>query len=442
MYINIFTWFLLTASVLVALPVVAQEEPLTLHQAREAAAAGSFDALTARARARAAREQRWAGSAFLFPRLFAEAGAVRSDDPVAAFGARLRQGAFTQEHFDPARLNTPGPLTDWSGALGAEWAPLDPSAISGRSAATFEADAAARGAEWAVRAAVFRAEALYLGSVGATGRLNAALAALEAAEATLRRVELRVSEGSLTDADAMQARAAVQAGRTRAIEAERSLADTRERLAVALGWAPGRIPVPTDTAFTEADARIRDPGRRPDLEASALGARAAEERAREASLSRLPTVRGFARLESHAPSATSDWRSDWTAGFVVSVPLFTGFEVTARERAATAVAEASRLEHELSLRQARADVAAATRGLDAARQGARAADAAWAAAEEAARLMRLRFDEGLITTAELLSTEAIEADLRTAAVDARLGLRLASARLAFLTQTTTQDLER
>jgi len=439
---NILMSSLLTGSVLLVGPVGAQEEPLTLSEARGAAATGSLDALAARARAQAAQEQRSASSAFLFPQLFAEAGAIRSNDPVAAFGARLRQGAFTPEHFDPVRLNDPGALTDWSGAVGAEWAPFDAAAMSGRTALTLEADAAMRGAEWALRAAVFRAEALYLGAVAATGRRRAALAALEAARATLRRVELRVSEGVLTEADAMQARAAVETARAREIEVERSVADARERLAVALGWAPGRIPVPTDTAFADIEAPIRDPERRPDLEASALGARAAEERAREASRARLPSVRGFARLESHAPSAFSDRRSDWTAGFVVRVPLFTGFAVTARQRATAAQAEAYRLEHELRLRGARAEVAEAARALDAARQGTGAAVAAWEAAEEAARLVRLRFDEGLVTTAELLATEAKAADLRTAAVDARLGLTLASARLDFLTHTTTQDVER
>jgi len=278
--------------------------------------------------------------------------------------------------------------------------------------------------------------------VGATGRLDAARAALEAARATRRRVDLRVSEGLLMDADAMQAHAAVEAARVRSIDAERSLTDARERLAVALGWGPGRIPVPTDTTFVEVEVYGADAEGRPDLEASALGARAAQERAREAGRARLPSVRGYARLESHAPSPWSDRRSDWTAGFVVSVPLFTGFAVTAQERATAARAEASSLDHQLRLREARAEVAEAARALDAAREGVGAAAAAWQAAEEAARLVRLRFGEGLITTAELLATEAIAADLRTAAVDARLDLRLASARLAFLTDTTTQERER
>jgi len=84
-------------------------------------------------------------------------------------------------------------------------------------------------------------------------------------------------------------------------------------------------------------------------------------------------------------------------------------------------------------------VAEAERAVDAARQGAQAAGAAADAAAEAARLMRRRFEEGLITTADLLGVEAQAAALATQAVNARLGLHLAAARLAFLTDTDTDD---
>ncbi|HSM62091.1 MAG TPA: TolC family protein [Longimicrobiales bacterium] len=421
---------------------LGQAEPLTLERARAEARTGSLDALAARARARAAEAGRGAQGSFLWPQLALEAGAVRSDDPVAAFGGRLRQGAFTEADFDPARLNDPGALTDWSGAVGVSWAPLDASAAAAYSASALEADAAARGAEWATRAAIFRAEALYMAAEGAEGRLTAARSAGEAGEATLALVERRAAEGLLTDADALQARAAAEGARARVIDAERAVADARARLRVALGWPQDRVPVPVDTVFGTAATEGSGLDGRADLEASSLGVRAAEARLRQATRARLPTVRGFARLETHSASAFSDARGDWTAGFVVGVPVFAGFSIRSRERAAGALLEASRREHELRVMEAGAQVQEARRGLEAARRGAEAAQSAAEAADEAARLMRLRFEQGLITTADLLGAESVAAALRTQAVDARLQSSLAAARLAFLTDTTTEDLDR
>ena len=325
--------------------------------------------------------------------------------------------------------------------MGARWAPLDFGADAAYRAAKAEAEAAGLGAEWASRAAAFRAEARYVEAVAAGERLGAADLALQAAEANARRAELRLTQGVLTEADVLQTRAALEGARARRIDAERGLADARDRLAVAIGLPDGAVPLPTDTTF-ESTASVQDVdlGARPDMMASEAGVRAAHARVQQAGRSRLPRVEGFARLETHAMRAFSGVQRDWTVGFQLSLPVFTGFKITAMERAAAALETAAQRDHAQRLREGQAQVAEARRALESARQGSTAAEAAASAAEEAARLMRRRFDEGLVATADLLSAEAQAAGLRTRAVDARLSLHIASARLAFLTDTTTEDL--
>jgi outer membrane protein TolC len=427
---------------LLAAPLGAQEErPVSLREALAEAALHSPDVGAARARADAAGAGARAAKSYLWPSLGIEAGTVRSNDPVAAFGGRLRQGAFTQADFDPARLNHPDALTDWSGAVGAVWAPLDASASAGRTAAGAEAEAARHGAAWTARAAAFRAEARYLEAVGAEQTAAASSAALSSAQANLGIIERRGEEGLLTDVDVLQAQAAVEAARARSIDAERGVADARERLAVALGWPQGVTPVPTDRDF---DAAAGNAGSalegRADLMASAGAVRAAEARVSQASRARLPRLEGFARLETHSSSMFSGAEEDWTVGFQVRVPLFTGFAVSSGESAARSMRDAARFEHEQRLREAQAQVSRAGRAVEAARQGAQAAEAASQAAAEATRLMRRRFEEGMTTTADLLAAEARAADLSAAAVNARLMISLAAAQLAFLTDTNTTDL--
>lgn len=420
----------------------AQERPVTLREAVEAARSASPDVLAARSRAEAARQGRRASAAFRLPTVGLEAGAVRSNDPVAAFGGRLRQGRFTQADFDPAGLNHPDALTDWSGAVGALWAPLDFSADAAYRAAQAEAEAAGLGAEWAARAAAFRGEARYVEAVGAQRRLTAAESALAAARENARIMELRRGEGLLTDADVLQARAALEGARARNIDARRLLDDARGRLAVAMGWEDGAVPVPVDSVFPAVPAQLMaDLTERPDLLASAATVRAADARVSQARKARLPQVQGFARLETHSSKTFSGAEEDWTVGFQVRVPLFTGFSISSHERAASALREAAAQDHKSLVREAEAQVAEATRAVTSARQGAEAAEAAAAAATEAARLMRRRFEEGLTTTADLLGVEAQAATLATQAVNARLGLHLAVARLAFLTDTTSDDLQ-
>lgn len=413
---------------------------ITLAEARAEAAKHSPDVAAAHARAEAARQGARAAASFLWPSLGAEAGAVRSDDPVAAFGGRLRQGRFTQADFDPGLLNNPDPLTDWSAAVGAEWTPVDLSADLGRRAAVKEAEAAGLVARWARRAAEFRAEVRYMEAVGAAARLRAARAAFEAAQANAEVARRRWEEGTLTRADVLQAQAMLEDARTRVIDAERGVTDARETLSVALGWPADLIPVPVDTLDLPTLAEAQGPARevaavdeRPDLMASARGVEAARTRAGQIRAARLPKIGGFARLSTHAADPFQDTRRNWTVGFQVKLPVFTGFALAARERAASALWTAAERDHEGRVRQARAQASGARRALEAARQGAVAADAAAAAAEEAARLMRRRFEEGLTTPADLLSAEARAAQLRAAAVNSRLRVHIARARLALLT---------
>ncbi|HSG07067.1 MAG TPA: TolC family protein [Longimicrobiales bacterium] len=428
--------------VLAGAPLGAQERPVTLREAVQAARSASPDVLAAQARAEAALQGRRASAAYRLPTVGLEAGAIRSDDPVAAFGGRLRQGRFTQADFDPAGLNHPDALTDWSGAIGAMWAPLDFSADAAYQAAGAEAEAAGLGAAWAARAAAFRGEARYVEAVGAERRLAAAASALAAAEENERIMGLRRDEGLLTDADLLQAKAALEGARARHIDARRAVDDARGRLAVAMGWEGGVVPVPADSVFPALPAHLpADVAERPDLLASAAAVRAADARVSQARRSRLPTVQGFARLATHSTKMFDGAEEDWTLGFQVRVPLFTGFAISSHERAASAMREAAAQDHRGLLREAEAQLAEAVRAVASARQGSAAAEAGAEAAAEAARLMRRRFEEGLTTTADLLGVEAQAAALATQAVNARLGLHLAVARLAFLSDTTTSDFQ-
>lgn len=345
----------IAAAVLVAgfapRPAAGQEErPVTLQEALAEARRGSPEGAVAQARAEAARQAvRQAGS-YLWPQVAVDGGVVRSTDPVAAFGARLRQGRFTEADFDPTALNRPDPLDDWSAGVGALWRPVDRAAEEGRRAARAEAEGAERTAAWTERSVAYATRVQYVQAVAADRRTRAAEAALQAAEGNETRVALRAGEGVLTEADVLRARAAVEEARAAVVDARRAVADARDRLAVTLGWPVGVTPIPTDTTFAEpsVDAGVSGgvPEGRPDLEASARSVAAAAARVSRASAARLPTLEGMARYGTHGRDVLDGHRSNWTLGLQVSVPVFTGFAVEAGRAAAVASHDAALRVHE------------------------------------------------------------------------------------------------
>lgn len=418
-------------------PLVAQESPVSLEEARRMAAQTHPDVLVAQARAEAALRQWDASRAYRLPTVGAEFDALRTNDPVAAFGSRLRQGRFTEADFAPDRLNRPDALGDWGAGVGVEWAPLDGGATSAARAAEALAEAAGLGSEWVARAAAFRAELHYLESVGAESRLAAAEASAGSARENLRVMERRVEEGLATQADLLQARAASENARAQVIRAERQIRDARERLGLALGWERGRIPVPVEQDITSLPiVGSRDSGsgllRRPDLQASGARLEASALRVQEAQRARLPSMEGFARVGSHAKGPFAGPETNWMVGLRVRVPLYTGGALTDRIRALDAERVAAEREHDFRIREAEVEMSEAVRALDSAHEAMDVAVAAARASGEAARLMRRRYEEELVTAGNLLAVEARAAQDAAREVDAGVHRAMAVARVRFL----------
>lgn len=459
---------------------VAQDRPLlTLEEAVAEALEANLELEAARARTGAARAGADAASAFLWPGVAADAGWVRTDDPVAAFGTKLRQARFAAADLDLAALNAPAAVSDWSAGVGAEWRALDPVAWSRRDGA----EAGARAAEWGLErrreATVFQARVLYVGAVLADARLRAAEAAERAAAATHDLFRRRAAEGVLTDADVLQAEAERAGARARRIGAGEAVADARARLGLFLGRDPREpAPVPADTALlagtelggaSPAEARERIGGAvgaggaggaregagalagradprgvesRADLRALKSRVDAARAGVRASRRSFLPAVAAFGGLSSHAPEPADGREAYWTAGVRLEWPLFTGFARKAALERSRAEARAVEAEYDHALREAAVEVAEAERRVAAARGGVEASLAALEAAAEAYRLVQRRFEEGLATPVDLLQAEARLTAMRVEAVDAAGRYRIARARLDFVTTTESGALER
>ncbi|HEX2949965.1 MAG TPA: TolC family protein, partial [Armatimonadota bacterium] len=117
---------LLATIAMCLLPATASAQtPLTLPQAvsialeknplRKAAAADQRATIQGTAEARSG----------LLPRITFSEVATRGNDPVYAFGTRLRQGRFTAADFALNRLNHPTPIGDFTTRLGGQWALFD-----------------------------------------------------------------------------------------------------------------------------------------------------------------------------------------------------------------------------------------------------------------------------------------------------------------------------
>ena len=92
----------------------AAQEPLTLRQAIDQALGQSPEATVAGAGDREAKAAASLARTQLLPRLSFTEDVSRGDDPVYAFGMRLRQRQFTQDDFAQNALNRPQPIGNFA----------------------------------------------------------------------------------------------------------------------------------------------------------------------------------------------------------------------------------------------------------------------------------------------------------------------------------------
>lgn len=421
--------------------------PVSLADAETMALEENGTLRAATARTEAAEAAYDATGGFIMPQVQATAGAMRTDDPVGVFGTKLRQGIFTEADFALPSLNDPDAVADWTAGLSARWEIGDWSRWQAREGSQARSRAARAQLQRTREGTVFQTRIHYARALQAQEAASALEAALVAAEATRDRVGRRVAEGMGTDADLLQAEAAVQEIEARRVQAQAMVMDTREALAVHLGWGSERMPTPVESPEAVAERLTRDLGAgvlppvRADLLAGRAAVDAAEAAESEIQARRLPRLEGYGMLSTHAPQISGDWRSNYTLGLQLSVPLFTGFSLTNGAEAARAETRALAEEQAVRERAAQTELTSAERGVTATEASLESARAAAGAAAEAARLVRLRYEEGMATVAELLQAQARSAALDQGVAEARARLIMALAALDFArgdTEATSQ----
>ncbi len=371
----------------------------------------------------------------VLPSVRVEAGAVRTTDPIGAFGTLLRQRLVTPAAFDPSRLNDPRPITNVQGGVVVELPIINADAWAGRRAAQAAAASSAASGEWTaigVRASVIRA---WYGSVLAGAQVHMLTEAQRAADAAVRQVQAMVQQGLVTKADALQANVRALDVASQLLAANNEAQSAREQLALLLGRSQGSVPVVTDSlppddllrTIAALDTSAQRAGAGPaairaDVRAARDGLTASVADRSRAVSTMLPRVNSFGRYDWFAPTTLFGGRPNWTLGVMASWSVFGGGSERADIDAAAARTRAASAGHDALAAQSVLEGATTRRAVALALQRLDLATLAAAQSGEAYRLVQKRYAGGLATIAELLGAESAATGKALAQLSARYAL--------------------
>lgn len=423
----------LWALALAAAAPLGAQAPLSLGEAFRRADSAAYSNRTAGGNARALSAQATATLQGILPTVRTEAGYVRTDNPLAAFGFTLQQRGVSPASFNPASLNYPSPATNWSGGVVAELPIFNADAWFGRAVASSAAAAAKAGSGWTRETTRVDVTRSYFGAVLAREQVRTLETSTAAGQAHVRQAESMVTNGLATRSDALLA--SVQLGQMEAqlIGARGNAGIARERLALLLGQ-------PGDTAFTLPDSlpsavqirnlmtpSIRDSAARLDVTAARLGLEAAQRDVRRANARYMPHLNGFGRYDWNSPDQLFGGPSSYTVGVMASWSPFAGASEIADRRVAQGRADAARAMAEAAGAGAALERNATQTQLAVAIAQLGIAEISVTQGAEAHRIVAKKYTGGLATIAELLSAAAVETQTRLSLSEARYQAIVANA---------------
>jgi outer membrane protein TolC len=386
----------------------------TLHLSLEAALARAEEynpTLRAeRAEARMAAASRLEASPAFLPTIKFDMAGMRTNDPVAVFGLKLRQENFAMEDFDIY------------------------SAASRGSAAREAATRRAAGAT------TYIVTQTYWDAQLAARHVEAMEVALEAARSHARQAEALQQQGLVTGLDARLARVGAAGVETQLLAARAQAANAVSMLRSMLALADSQ-PVmlsdalndfsPADTPCLTSDANcyIHDRG---DITAYRLGSDAASSMVKSAWSKNLPAIAAFGHAGYYGQSSPwGEGGSNWTIGIGLRWNLFPGLAGVGAVKKAKAEHHAALARYEAAERQAEVEVQSAHRMLEAATEGVEVATAADQEALEALEQARLRYSTGTSSITELLDVQAAATGATLKMHSARRDMLVARAALDF-----------
>ncbi len=421
------------------------QKPLTLRQAIDQALGQSPQAAIAHAGDQEAKSGATMARSQLLPRLDFTEDISRGDDPVYAFGTRLRQRQFTQADFALNSLNRPQPIGNFSSRFSGSWTAFDSfktqREIHRANLLRASASLSSQGVDQRIVLDVVRA---YQSVLYAQRKIEVAQHVQETAASLSTSVDGRVKAGLAVESDRMSAQVNVAARKEELIAAEGELdlawAELREAMGVpdlqALELKP--IEPHTFSQLPLGEEIARAVKARPDLMAL-VRVQMAQASAVGAARSNFgPRVSAYGNWEEDRGSLGTSGGSSWVAGAQISIDILP-FGKHAKVEQELAAKQKIDAQLSASQQHVRLEVSQAHIRLRTAKLTLETAQVAMDQSAESLRILKNRYSAGLATITDLLRAEDAERESRSSYWHAVYGNAVAYAELLYATGALTPD---
>lgn len=431
------TWTLSLATVFAAVAATAQgnPKPLLLSDAIKLAQEQNSQVTIAKTAEKISLSQFKQTEAIWLPQVNLSYTGFTTNQPLNAFGFKLQQAQVQASDFNPAVLNSPGATSNVMTQLSVQQPLFNPDMTLLRKAALKESEVYAFKTQRTKEAITMQVTNTYLQLEFAYEAVKVLQDALATVKEIYRFTNDRYQQGLLQKSDLLQVQVQVKTVETQLAEARSQISNISDQLSQFMNTEAGQVYSTEPVVVSVADYSDSVSTARSDIRAMNTALSAYDLAIKSTRNSMLPKLNAFGNYQLNDKKVFGFGANAYFAGIQLSWDIFKGNQ--AKNKAATQTLEKTKLQEQLQeqLQQGTVEIRKTKRQLDDTRYRISQQTTAAEQAEEALRIIRNRYNQGLVNTNDVLMAQNQLAQQKMLLAQAQFMQKSTLTYLQFLTTT-------
>jgi len=329
-----------------------------------------------------------------------------TNQPLNAFGFKLQQAQVQAADFNPATLNKPGATSNVMTQLSVQQPIFNPDMVYQRKAALKESEVYAFKTQRTKEAIAMQVTNTYLQLEFAYEAIKVLQDALSTIQEIYRFTNDRYQQGLLQKSDLLQVEVQVKTVETQLAEANSQIKNISDQLSQLMNTEAGQV-YTTQVFVLPAAAEFADSVSiaRSDIKAMNTAVSAYDLAIKSTQKSMLPKLNAFGNYQLNDKKVFGFGANAYFAGIQLSWDIFKGNQ--AKNKIATQTLEKTRVQEQLQeqLQLGTVEIRKTKRQLDDTRFRISQQTTAAEQADEALRIIRNRYNQGLVNTTDVLMAQ-------------------------------------
>ena len=422
---------------LLMLPVITRAQSsshLTMNRALEISSKQNVTVHTAELDHRIAKADRHQTDAIFLPQVSFGYNAMVTNNPLNAFGFLLQQKAVGPENFDPARLNHPGATQNYGASFDVQLPLLNLDMIYARKGARLQEETYKHKAQYTKDYVSFEVKKAYTQLQFAYQSRNILMSTLDDVNDIYRTVSNFYDQGLVQKSDVLNAQVQVNNIQAALAKAESAILTASDGLGILMGEEETQIFI-TDSLIQQRPKEMNASlsMSRSDIIAMEKALDATNMMAKSSAMAFLPSINAFGSYQFNDGKIFRFKEDSYLMGISLNWKLFSGNSNNSKYRSATLKRDKMQKELDLYIDKSRMEVDKTNRDIRVLDTEIDKQQLSVAQAAEALRIMNNRFAEGLVSTTDLLLSQAQHSQQRLMLAQAVMSYNIATYYQEFLT---------